>query len=58
MAIAPIVGMLRKKLITDLSIALGLGTALGYGYWYGFHLPAMAKRDAFYVKYEQDRASS
>jgi len=33
MAIAPIVGKLRKRLWTDLSVALGLGVAGGYWYW-------------------------
>jgi cytochrome c oxidase subunit 7 len=33
MAIAPITGKLRKRLILDITAALGLGTAAGYGYW-------------------------
>lgn len=32
-SIAPITGKLRKRLILDLSVALGGGTAVGYGYW-------------------------
>lgn len=31
--IPAITGKLRKRLILDLSVALGGGTALGYGYW-------------------------
>ena len=27
--------MLRRGLVLDLSVALGLGTAMGYFYWYG-----------------------
>jgi hypothetical protein len=34
MAIAPITGMLRKRFWVDISCALGLGTGLGYAYWY------------------------
>ena len=33
MAIAPITGKLRKRLWTDLTVAIGLGLAGGYGYW-------------------------
>ncbi|KAG9010656.1 hypothetical protein FRB94_010133 [Tulasnella sp. JGI-2019a] len=40
MAIAPITGKLRKRLILDLSVALGLGTAGGYAFWYGYHIPS------------------
>jgi len=32
--IAPITGRLRKRLILDISVALGGGTAAGYAYWY------------------------
>ncbi|KAG9098312.1 hypothetical protein FS749_004122 [Ceratobasidium sp. UAMH 11750] len=53
MAIAPITGKLRKRLILDLSAALGLGVAAGYGYWYGIHLPSVRHREQFYVKLAQ-----
>ena len=33
MPIAPITGKLRKRLILDLTAALGLGTASGFAYW-------------------------
>lgn len=33
-AIAPIKGMLRKRIVADLSIALGGGTFLAYSFWY------------------------
>lgn len=33
MAIAPITGKLRRRLITDLSVAMGLGIAGGYLFW-------------------------
>lgn len=33
MTIAPITGKLRKRLILDLSVALGGGTACGYAFW-------------------------
>ncbi|KAL4072784.1 hypothetical protein V8B97DRAFT_2016920 [Scleroderma yunnanense] len=34
MPIAPITGKLRKRLWLDLSVALGLGVAAAYGFWY------------------------
>ncbi|RXK37833.1 hypothetical protein M231_04831 [Tremella mesenterica] len=39
MPIAPIVGRLRKHIIADISIALGLGASAGYLFWYGVHIP-------------------
>ncbi|KAL5531345.1 hypothetical protein ACEPAG_4222 [Sanghuangporus baumii] len=39
MPIAPITGTLRKSFFTTLSLALGLGTAGGYTFWYAVHLP-------------------
>ncbi|KAM7184971.1 hypothetical protein V8F33_012674 [Rhypophila sp. PSN 637] len=57
MAIAPITGMLRRTLILDLGTALGLGFVMGNVFWYGYHAPRTAKRDAFYAKLEEERAS-
>ncbi|PWN54325.1 hypothetical protein IE53DRAFT_372558 [Violaceomyces palustris] len=54
--IPAITGKLRKRLILDLSIALGGGTVLGYGYWYGVHIPSVQRRDAFYAKYQAERS--
>jgi len=53
MAIAPITGKLRKRVILDISAALGLGTAAGYGYWYGVRIPAARHREEFYAKLAQ-----
>ncbi|GHJ88455.1 hypothetical protein NliqN6_4857 [Naganishia liquefaciens] len=57
MPVAPIIGKFRKRLILDLSVAIGLGTAAGYGYWYGVHLPNARVRDLYYLKYEQNKGS-
>ena len=35
-----ITGKFRKSVIRDISVALGIGTVFGYGYWWGLHLPA------------------
>ncbi|QDS67894.1 hypothetical protein FKW77_008208 [Venturia effusa] len=58
MAIKPITGMLRRGLVLDLSVAFGLGLAGGYGWWYGYHIPAVRRRDAFYQKLEDKRAQA
>ncbi|KAE8216624.1 hypothetical protein CF327_g235 [Tilletia walkeri] len=57
-AIPAITGKLRKRLILDLSVAIGGGVALGYGYWYGVHIPQNQRRDAFYLKYQQERGEA
>ncbi|EOQ99508.1 hypothetical protein E3P92_03257 [Wallemia ichthyophaga] len=48
--IAPITGKFRKGVIRDISVSLGLGTALGYAYWHIFHIPKATRRDQFYLK--------
>ncbi|KAK6355754.1 hypothetical protein TWF718_000138 [Orbilia javanica] len=58
MPIAPITGRLKKGLVLDLSIAIGGGVVCGLGWWYGYHVPAVRQRDAFYVKLEQERAAA
>ncbi|KAJ6257341.1 hypothetical protein Dda_8230 [Drechslerella dactyloides] len=58
MAIAPITGRLRRGLVMDLGIAIGGGLVCGYGWWYGYHRPTIHRRDAFYVKLEQERAAA
>ncbi|KAF3079422.1 hypothetical protein TWF569_005664 [Orbilia oligospora] len=58
MPIAPITGRLKKGLVLDLSVALGGGVVCGLGWWYGYHLPAVRQRDAYYFKLEQERAAA
>ncbi|ROV91382.1 hypothetical protein VMCG_09666 [Cytospora schulzeri] len=55
MAVKPIVGMLRRNLILDLGISLGLGFAMGNVFWYGFHMPRTHARDNFYKALEEER---
>ncbi|KAL2260246.1 hypothetical protein VTK26DRAFT_5828 [Humicola hyalothermophila] len=57
MAIAPITGMLRRGLIADLSIGIGLGVIMASGFWYGFHVPRTQARDNYYRKLEEERAA-
>lgn len=53
--IKPITGMLRKRFIRHLTLALGLGFAGGSYFWYGIHLPYVKKRDDFYAKLQQEK---
>ncbi|KAL2115370.1 hypothetical protein VTJ04DRAFT_9625 [Mycothermus thermophilus] len=53
----PIVGMLRRGLITDLSVAIGLGVVMANAFWYGFHVPRVNARDNYYRKLEEERAA-
>ncbi|KAK3987267.1 hypothetical protein QBC44DRAFT_372256 [Cladorrhinum sp. PSN332] len=53
----PVTGMLRRGLILDLSISLGLGFAFGNAFWYGYHMPRTNARDAYYKKLEEQRAA-
>ncbi|KAG6038088.1 hypothetical protein E4U41_004575 [Claviceps citrina] len=56
MAVAPITGTLRRRLILDLGISLGAGFGMANLFWYGFHMPRTNARDAFYTKLEAERA--
>ncbi|KAK5168062.1 Cytochrome c oxidase subunit 7A [Saxophila tyrrhenica] len=56
--VKPITGMLRRSLVLDLATAFGLGTASGYLWWYGFHIPSIRVRDSFYGKLEDERAKA
>jgi cytochrome c oxidase subunit 7 len=49
-----VTGKLRKQLIVDLSVAFGLGITGGYAFWFGYHIPAVRQRDAFYAKLESE----
>ncbi|EJU03805.1 cytochrome-c oxidase [Dacryopinax primogenitus] len=51
----PIVGKLRKRLVLDITCSIGLGLAMGYSYWYGVHLPAVRRRDDYYMKLEREK---
>jgi cytochrome c oxidase subunit 7 len=55
MAIAPIVGKLRKSLITDIAISFGFGIGGGYAYWYGIHLPSVQQKEMYYAKIKNQK---
>ncbi|KAJ2903219.1 hypothetical protein MKZ38_010255 [Zalerion maritima] len=57
MAIKPITGILRRNLVMDLSIALGLGFVAGNAFWYGYHMPRTNARDEYMSKLEEERAA-
>lgn len=50
MAIAPITGTLRRKIITDITTGFGLGFVFAIAYWQFEHKPMVEKRDAYYAK--------
>lgn len=50
MAIAPITGTLRRKIITDITIGFGCGFVLASAYWYLEHKPLVKKREAYYAQ--------
>ncbi|EAA30840.1 hypothetical protein NCU05816 [Neurospora crassa OR74A] len=56
-AVRPITGMLRRGLILDIGIALGVGFVMANGYWYGYHMPRTNARDNYYKKLEEERAA-
>ncbi|MCJ1270492.1 hypothetical protein MMC22_010389 [Lobaria immixta] len=51
----PIVNMFKRGVVLDISTSFGLGITFGYLYWYGYHLPAVRRRDQFYAKIEQEK---
>jgi len=61
--IAPIKGMIRKRLTFDLVVSLGGGALAAYGFWYGSHIPRVQQRmyptltagDAFYAKLNAEK---
>lgn len=49
MAIAPIVGTLKRRIITDIIIGFSLGGVMGSYWWWGFHKKIVGKREAHYA---------
>jgi cytochrome c oxidase subunit 7 len=55
MAIAPITGILKKKIITDITIGFVCGFGLAAAYWEFEHMPIVRKRDAYYAKLKAEK---
>lgn len=55
MAIAPITGILRRKIITDITVGFGCGFVLASAYWYLEHKPLVVKREAYYAQLKAQR---
>lgn len=47
---------IQLSLLIPIPLPAGLGTAFGYLWWYGFHIPRVRARDQFYAKLEDQRA--
>ncbi|KAH3899946.1 probable Cytochrome c oxidase subunit 7A [Saccharomycodes ludwigii] len=50
MAIAPITGTLKKRIIADIAIGFSIGGVMGSYWWWGYHKDIIGKREAFYAK--------
>lgn len=55
MAIAPITGTLKRKIITDISLGFVAGFGLAYLYWEVEHKPLITKRDAYYAQLKKQK---
>ncbi|CCG21297.1 Cox9 subunit VIIa of cytochrome c oxidase [Candida orthopsilosis Co 90-125] len=55
MAIAPITGTLKRKIITDITIGFAAGFTLATLYWYTEHTPLVAKREAYYAQLQKQK---
>lgn len=55
MAIAPITGTLKKKIVTDISVGFGCGFIMAFSYWYFEHKPLVQKREAFYAELKKQK---
>lgn len=55
MAIAPITGTLKRKIITDITIGFAAGFSLATLYWYTEHTPLVAKREAYYAQLQKQK---
>jgi cytochrome c oxidase subunit 7 len=50
MAVAPITGILKKKVAVDVSIGFTIGLVAASYWWWGFHKPLVQKREDYYTK--------
>ncbi|KAL6452179.1 COX9 Cytochrome c oxidase subunit 9 [Candida maltosa Xu316] len=55
MAIAPITGTLKRKIITDITLGFAAGFGLAFFYWNFEHKPLVAKRDAYYAQLKKQK---
>ncbi|AAS52747.1 AER063Wp [Eremothecium gossypii ATCC 10895] len=56
-AIAPITGSLKKRIMKDIAVGMGLGTVLGSYWWWGFHKPKIAARENYYTQLAEQKAA-
>lgn len=48
MAIAPITGTLRKRILVDIVLGFSIGGVMASYWWYGVHKRIVNKREAYY----------
>lgn len=49
MAIAPIIGTYKRRIVFDIATGTTIGTAAAFYWWYGIHMPQVERRDNYYA---------
>jgi cytochrome c oxidase subunit 7 len=57
MTFTPIVGTFKRRAVRDIAVGLTLATATGYAFWWGYEVPAINQRKAFYARLEAEKKS-
>lgn len=50
MAIAPITGTIKRRVIMDIVLGFSLGGVMASYWWWGFHMDKINKREKFYAE--------
>lgn len=57
MAIAPITGTIKRRILADIAIGFTIGGVMGGYWWWGFHKQIINKREAYYAKLAEEKAA-
>ncbi|CDK25736.1 unnamed protein product [Kuraishia capsulata CBS 1993] len=57
MAVAPITGSLRRKIIADITVGITLGAGFASYWWWGFHKKTVAVRENYYAELAKKKAA-
>ncbi|CCH58430.1 hypothetical protein TBLA_0A06390 [Henningerozyma blattae CBS 6284] len=55
MAIAPITGTLKKRIIADIIIGFSIGGSMASYWWWGFHKKVIQRRENYYAKLAEQK---
>ena len=50
MAIAPITGTLKKRIILDIALGFSIGGTMASYWWWGYHKKLINRREDYYAK--------